>query len=742
LLQRRKIDGDRFAVKLPIFRDDIPSLDDPVTSTRKLAKRAILDLNDPELLVDEHPPNAGEKKKRKHPADDFRKDISGSLAKKLARRYNFSNDHAYDQLKENHQHKVRSTLGNLNIEHAGPAIRLQYPFYKVSLSAREARSFHRPTINFMPNQTVTFGRLEHKKRKTFKGRDPQDIFAQSKDLTLGDNSNMTLFEYSEEYPTMMSNFGMGSKLINYYRRKDEEDTARPKYDLGETQVLLPQDKSPFAIFGSVEPGTTVPTLQNALYRAPVFKHEPKGTDFLVGRSSTGIHGQKWYIRNIENLFVVGQEFPSVEVPGTHARKVTETAKKRLKMYSFRIYEKYINKQGPPLRNDQILVHLPGTDVSANRTKMREFMVYDRERSQWELYPNTVLPDEATMRSWIKPEDLCQIEATQVGERHLMDFGYNKGSTDIQDVSQDDKSGVGLEHQLAPWNTTKSFLQAAHGKAMLELHGEGDPSGRGEAFSMIKTSMKGGFQAIGESVEDQLRQKQLREQTGHQYNVSQQWDSYHAAIKKIWNAQTQSLSSTLEHSDTEMDVDDEEPGEASFTRGQTPRSEYGTPAHGHRDDETTSQFSRFSSNSQKGKILKITRQVPDKHGNLQPIERIITDPKVMREYIRRRRAQDLSRLALEDLKPTGNAEIDARQRKMLEEELARLHRNKERRHVREKAKGIFDPDGDSVGGGKGVGTQRRCANCGQVGHIKTNKKYSNPFPVFYLICGHWLTSFLL
>ena len=29
---------------------------------------------------------------------------------------------------------------------------------------------------------------------------------------------------------------------------------------------------------------------------------------------------------------------------------------------------------------------------------------------------------------------------------------------------------------------------------------------------------------------------------------------------------------------------------------------------------------------------------------------------------------------------------------------------------------------SFGGGKPAGTQRRCANCGQIGHIKTNKKY--------------------
>src|ERR1700722_426580 len=129
---------------------------------------------------------------------------------------------------------------------------------------------------------------------------------------------MLLFEYSEEYPTIMSNFAMGNKLVNYYRRKDNEDNSRPKFDLGETAVLLPQDKSPFSIFGDVEPGQTVPALHNAMFRTPVFKHDPKSTDFLMVKSTTGVDGSKWHLRNIENLMIVGQEFPSVEVPGVHS----------------------------------------------------------------------------------------------------------------------------------------------------------------------------------------------------------------------------------------------------------------------------------------------------------------------------------------------------------------------------------------------------------------------------------------
>ncbi len=618
----------------------LPSLDDPEETTAKLARKVTLDLNDPELLIDIVQPSAEPTTVRKTQVDS-RRDANGNISKTLKRKYNISNDEAYDLLKENHQHKIRSTLGNLTIEHSLPALKLQYPFYKVKLTAREARSFHRPSMTFQVNQAARFSRQRFLKKKHLKGKDTQTLFSKAEDLSMGDNSHVLLLEYSEEYPTMISNFGMGSRLINYYRRKDADDSYRPKLEVGETAVLLPQDKSPFSIFGNIEPGQVMPTLHNGLYRAPVFKQDTRSTDFLVCRNSTGVEGTHWYLRNIESLFVVGQEFPSVEVPGTHSRKVTEAAKRRLKMISYRIYKKNTeaNVKGAILSNEMIRAHLPGTDIAQNRGKMREFMAYDKETGSWIPKKGDVIPNALTMRDWIKPEDICLLDAMQVGHRHLQDAGYNKDEREVEGDEDDEKEGQSIEQQLAPWQTTKNFLNACQGKAMLQLHGEGDPSGRGEAFSFIKTSMKGGFKAIGESVEDRLDAKKLKELGGHSYNVARQQRAYEEAIKRIWEAQRLSLSSTIEHSDTEADVDNDEP-ETAFGA----RSEVGTPAPSHRrDDESASQFSRFSSGSQKGKVLKITRQVRDKHGQLENVEEIVSDPKVIREYIRRRRAQELNAL---------------------------------------------------------------------------------------------------
>lgn len=634
---------------------DFPSWEDPELATAKIAKKIILDMNDPCLLLDEQYANA-EPKKPRATALGLKRDNRGSLANPMFKRYNISNDEAYDALKENSQQKVRSTLSHMNIEHSLPALKLQYPFYKVNLSDRELRSFHRPTIIFKPGERALIEPpRKDVKRKHKKNLKPSEAFAVAEDLNIGDTSDLLLAEYSEEYPTTLSNLGMGNKIVNYYRRKDLEDNSRPKQELGETQVLLPQDKSPFSIFGTVEPGQTVPTLLNAMYRAPVFSHTPKQTDFLVSRSKTGVKGSHYYLRNIQNLVVVGQEFPNVEVPGTHARKVTEASKKRLKMLAFRLYRKgqQRNARQPWVSNEMIKHHLPGTEIAQNRSRMREIMKYEKETGTWKPQDGEVIPDEPSLRTWIKPEDICLIDSMHAGDRHLTDAGFK--ANEIKD-DEDGEDGESTELKLAPWNTTKNFLNACQGKAMLELHGAGDPTGRGEAFSFIKTSMKGGFKDIGESIGERLDAKKSKELGGHSYNVAQQQKRYEDAIQRIWNKQAESLSSTLEHSDVEMDNNVETHRHGHSQRG---RSEYGTPAL-NRDDDTMSQFSRNSGNDIRGKKLRIRRTIKNKNGEFEEQVITITDPDVIKLYTKRKKAEQLESMRIEEMRVTGNADFDAQQ----------------------------------------------------------------------------------
>ncbi|KAL2827188.1 hypothetical protein BDW59DRAFT_144388 [Aspergillus cavernicola] len=712
--KKRKIGRDPMEI-VSLSHIDLPLLDDPEQASSRVAQKVTLDLNDPHMLLDERGPDTAAPKPRVSGARG-REEMDVNVTRRLTSRYNISNDQAYDMLKQNHQNKIRSTLGNVTLEHSMPALRLQWPYYKTELAKAEARSFHRPALSFRPGQSCWFKNPAFIKRKHQKGKDIVALYDSTKSLSLADNSHVLLVEYSEEVPLSLSNFGMANRIINYYRRKSMEDATRPKADIGETAVLLPQDKSPFSIFGHVDPGEITPAISNSMYRAPLFQHQAKSTDFLIIRNSTGSGGSDYYIRNIDNLFVAGQQFPSVDIPGPHSRKVTTVAKNRMKMLVYRLL-----KKSPDLRLSisDVTAHIPGTSDMQNRQKVKDFLQHDKDTKYW--VPLEPVPEQHTIRSWVQPEDVCLLEAMQVGQQHLHDTGYGNDAETGGDEDEDGDS-ESFEQQMAPWKASRNFLLASQGKAMLRLHGEGDPTGRGEGFNFVKTSMKGGFKAIGESVEDKLDAQRLKELGGHSYNVARQQRSYETSIRRIWDSQKASLSSTIEQSDDEDDMSGDD--EDEFGK-PTPRSEAPTPAPFRRDDETTSQFSKMSMSDQRGKVLRIIRTVKEKDGYQQK-ETMVWDPRVIRHYMQHRHRFESLTTKLDSLKPTGDPEVDSRNKKLLEQELTRLNRNKERRFAREKQKGVFRPSGDSPadgapGSSKSAGTQRKCANCGQVGHIKTNKK---------------------
>jgi len=624
------------------------AFDDPERAVAKLAKAPLLDLNDPYLLIDEHAPQTVRKAKRM--PGDIRRDPA--LTRDLAKRYNISNDEAYDLLKENHQHKIRSTLGGTSIEHSLPATKLQYPFYKVGLDPKAKRSFHRPALDLrlrMQKEEFRMGRLKTIKRKERKGKDVKELFATAESLSLNDNSSMLLLEYSEEAPVMLSNFGMGNRLVNFYRKRNADDQERPKREIGETSVLLTQDKSPFGIFGHVDQGEVVPTVQNGLYRAPVFQHQYKPTDFFVAISTTHGYGSRMYLRNMENLHSVGQQFPVVEIPGEHSRRVTDAAKKRLRALAYRIHLKASDLTRKPARhldNAAIMEHLKGHDMPQTRSKMREFMKYLKDSKDglgvWVPMPGVVVPDSETLRSWVKPEDVCALDSMQMGVQRLHDLGLTeaKGTGKEGEDDKDVDETANIEVQLAPWRATKNFMLANQGKSMLKLHGEGDPTGRGEGYSFVKISMKGKFDLPGESIDEKINAKTRKETGGHGYNVAAQAKKYDDYIRTLWERQKHSLSSNIEVSDTEMDDDiDMEPENAYARAGRaaTPRSSFvGTPGgFGRRDDETGTQFSRASDRGHE-KVLVIKRTGGrDAYGNPDDNSEEIRNPRVIREYKRRR-----------------------------------------------------------------------------------------------------------
>lgn len=636
--KRRKISHAKGLPEISWFA--APSFDDFEEATARSAKRVRLDLNDPYLLIDDN--EAERPAKRPRPNQKMVRMADGKVALDITQRFDISNDDAYEALKENVRDKVRATLGGVQVEHSAPARKLLYPYYMVRLADPNPFNYHRPVLHVRRQigAKLNFAKPRHYKRREIKSSRVADVYKASRDLSLNDNSTAVLFEYCEEIPTVLPNFGMGSKIVNYYRvGQDADDKPEDKPVLGELKILLPEDRSPFANFGDVNKSETVPTLWNHMYRAPIFKHQPRKTDFIIGRI-TDDNESKYYLRTIDHIYVVGQNFPSVEVPGPHSRKVTNTSKNRMKMLAYR----FITKNGS-LSLEDITSHIADSNTAQNRQKLREFLHYDKEARTWHLREGEKLMDPDTINSMVQPEDVCLMDAMQVGAYEVEKAGFAIDQADLDKEDEDNGATEDIAVQLSPWKTTKAFLDATSGKAMLKLRGEGDPTGRGLGFSFIKTSMKGGFLNVyheqgPQSTSADALEREKKANGGHSYNVKKQNDAYAEVIADIWNKQKETLSDDKIHDDADVAPQDDEDERLYANSANTSfQAHAGGIGATPRFDEGVSQISRSVTSAARAarRKLRITRTVVNPDGTERDVEEIVEDAGVIKEYIARRSA---------------------------------------------------------------------------------------------------------
>lgn len=663
-----KSQSDLFKNTLKENEKDWDWNEDDLVDARLGTDQAQLDMNDEQLLLIKE---SGTRKSEEHVGNMFPLNEKGIMQK-----FNNSNDDEYNVLRRNHQTKVRATISNLNIDHSQPAIRLQSPYYKVNMPKRDLRYFHRPNFgkSIRPGTNIVFSKLKVRKRKRDKGKEVKESFASTQDLTVGDSAPIFLMEYSEQNPIALSKFGMASKLINYYRKMSEQDASRPKLPVGETFVLGVQDKSPFWNFGFVEPGHIVPTLYNNMVRAPVFKHDVSGTDFLLVRSSGNGVSNRFYLRSINHLFAVGQTFPVEEIPGPNSRRVTSMRTTRLRMVVYRILNRTPSQA---ISIEPIARHFPDQDYGQNRQKIKEFMKYQREGSDkglWKLKEGEPLLDNESAKKLITPEQVSEVESMNQGLQFQEDNEY---------FNFDEKL-LKLEDNLLPWNATKNFVNATQMRAMIQIHGAGDPTGCGEGFSFLKTSMKGGFLKSGSD------NGKAQSSGGHSYNVAEQQKAYEEEISKTWYTHAKSLSVV------------------------NPFEEIDDP------DEINATNRHVLTSRNDGKVLRIVRKKRDENGIIQRQTVVVRDPRVIKGYLRskekRREANlDVEKLLDEDT-TVQNVEDIEMQKKLLQSELASLEKSQQRRAARQVSK-VKTPENKVA---KTKNTTRRCARCGQVGHIRTKK----------------------
>uniref|UniRef100_A0A0N4ZF34 DUF3591 domain-containing protein n=1 Tax=Parastrongyloides trichosuri TaxID=131310 RepID=A0A0N4ZF34_PARTI len=394
--------------------------------------------------------------------------------------FNLSCDDYY--CTSNKKGKLHNT--DIVIQHSVPAQNISTLFFPTHLTPDKLRIFHRVPLEALNKRflrTLYHGRsipikglskyikrMEQERHDIKQAEGGGDYFfmREPKDLS-GKDGTLCLFEYMEEHPPLLSQPGMSSVIKNYHRRKPGVD-AEPKLEFGS---LAYTHSSPF--LGNIPPGSTIQSIENNMYSAPIFQHRGKTTDYLLIKTKEG-----FFLRKHPALFVVGQEHPRFEVPSPNSKAATNFKNpKRIKIEDIR--HAFPNQAEPSIRK---------------RLKLcSDFKRFDKgnESNYWVLRDDFRLPSIEEIKAMVTPEMCCAQYSMMTEERRLQDAGYRVKNNVIQEKENDSEDEVALEDEQksASWNTTRAFINAKSGRCVLDNTGIADPTGKGLGFSFVRVSSK-------------------------------------------------------------------------------------------------------------------------------------------------------------------------------------------------------------------------------------------------------------
>ena len=215
-------------------------------------------------------------------------------------------------------------------------------------------------------------------------------------------------------------------------------------------------------------------------------------------------------------------------------------------------------------------------------------------------------NEAGIRALVRPEEVCLLDAMpEFGAHELENGGY-----EINDGEKDDVMEAGeelrpdaLASKMAPWRTTKAFIDASHGKAMLAVHGAGDPTGKGLGISFLRTSMKGGYleQLQGPlATSADAIERQRKANGGHMYNVKNREHPLYRSHHRHLESAAGELEDAQEHDDDDVAIQEDEDDRFNVTQSQLAA----TPAV----PDMMSQVTQSVASVTNRKKLKIVREV--------------------------------------------------------------------------------------------------------------------------------------
>nr|XP_023018958.1 transcription initiation factor TFIID subunit 1-like [Leptinotarsa decemlineata] len=408
--------------------------------------------------------------------------------------FNISNDKYYQPINSEKALTLKVAGAN-SIQHSIPVLELRAPFIQTHMDSMTLRNFHRPAMKrFLHGPLSRAGPhgvmplMEHIKTKA-KEREAEkkaiggvDVFSMRtpEDLT-GRDGELILVEFCEEYPPLMNQVGMCSIIKNYYKRKAGKDSGPPTYRYGETVYAR---TSPF--LGVLLPGQSIQAIENNMYRAPLYEHNIPETDFIVIRTR-----RQYYIREMDSIYLAGQQCPLYEVPAPNSKKANHFVRDFLQVFIYRLF--WRSKDIPrKIKLDDIKRVFSSYSEYSIRKGLKlcaNFKRTSMDSKGWVIKSEFTLPTEEEIRAMVSPEQCCAYFSMIAAKQRLKDAGYAEKFTSAEDDDEEIQSKMEDEVKVAPWNTTRAYIQAVNGKCLLQLTGPADPTGCGEGFSYVRVTNK-------------------------------------------------------------------------------------------------------------------------------------------------------------------------------------------------------------------------------------------------------------
>ncbi|KAJ1451879.1 hypothetical protein M885DRAFT_487255 [Pelagophyceae sp. CCMP2097] len=266
-----------------------------------------------------------------------------------------------------------------------------------------------------------------------------------------DGGDLLLLEFAEEQPPLVANVGMAAALVHVVRARNGRRPGAKGAEVLDDDVpgfrvtLGADDEAP--IFAALPPGdgASQAAWVSELFRAPVFRHAPRGRDFLLvmtprrrkRKDDSAADVFDFVARDLaaegHAAYVCGQTEPRVEVPPRGSKRYHQLQEPIAAFHVARAFQSARASQDAAIRelalpldelqralfcNTRITQALLKRAVGEVLEKHRTEAGVDVWRSPLEAAP--VDADDVATR--FAPEDVCAYEATNAHYRALHALG--------------------------------------------------------------------------------------------------------------------------------------------------------------------------------------------------------------------------------------------------------------------------------------------------------------------------------